>query len=167
MTQTVVVTAWHTGSVTIPNFSAVQFQLADTDQYAALVAVFDQYRFNSIEAWIEPQGSNLNIANTGRIYSVLDFDDATVLTTTGQAMDYPNALVSGGQSCQYRRFRPHVAVAAYTGAFGGFKNEVADWIDTASSTVKHYGLKFATEVSSTAQVYDLTLKYHLSFRNVR
>jgi len=165
--QSVIVLGWTTTSVTVPTLIAQQFQFADVDQYAALTAVFDQYKINMIECWIEPQGSNSNISNAGRYASVIDLDDVTALASVGSALDYQTCLVSGGQSCQYRKFRPHVAVAAYTGAFGGFKNEPASWIDTSSSTVKHYGLKAVFEPTSSTMAYDLTLKYHISLRQVR
>jgi len=166
--QTVlVISAVTTSVIGTPTFFSQAFQLADLDQYTSFISVFDQYKFNSVEVWIEPQNTNANITNSGRYVSVVDYDDAAALTTMLQAQDYANALVSSGQSNQYRRFVPHVAVAEYTGSFTGFGNVVADWIDSSSSTVKHYGLKVAFEPTSSAVTYDLTFRYHVSFRSIR
>lgn len=167
--QTVLVIGAVVTSVSNPVFFAQSFQLADLDQYTSFSSVFDQYKFNSVEVWIEPQSTNNNYTNTGRFVSVIDYDDSTALTNIAQAQDYANALVSSGQSSQYRRFVPHVAVAEYAGTspFTGFGNMVADWIDTSSSTVKHFGLKLAFEPVSTAITFDLTFRYHISFRSIR
>lgn len=167
--QTVLVVGAILTSVATPTYFTQAFQFADLDQYSAFASVFDQYKFNSIEVWIEPQNTNTNYNNSGRYVSVIDYDDSAALSSVLQAQDYANALVSSGQSSQYRRFVPHVAIAEYAGTspFTGFGNMVADWIDSSSATVKHFGLKIAFEPTSTATTYDLTFRYHISLRSIR
>jgi len=165
--QSVIVTSAISTTVT-PVFFAQAFQLADIDQYVALAAVFDQYKFNSVEVYIEPQTALTSIANPGKYVSIIDYDDTAALTTVGQALDYSNALVTGGVSSHYRRFVPHMAVGAYSGAlFTGFRNVPADWCDCSSPTIKHYGLKLAFEPTSSITTFDLIFRYHISFKCVR
>jgi len=70
---------------------------------------------------------------------------------------------------QLRRFVPHLALAAYApSAFTSFANTKPIWLDTGNTTVAHYGLKLAaTPAITNAQVFDLTVRYNISFRSVR
>jgi hypothetical protein len=166
--QSFIVPGFITTSTSIPVYATRQFQFSDIDQYAALAAVFDQYMINSIELYLTVENSNSNISNTGKLSTVLDYDDGTALASVGQALDYSNCLTSSHQSNQYRRFVPHLAVAAYSGsAFSQFKNEIGGWIDTSSPNVLHYGLKCASTTTSVVMTMDLTVRYHISLRCVR
>jgi len=145
-----------------------QFTLADVDDYSSYVSCFDQYRITAIEAWVGPSGANLNLANYGKLTSVIDFDDASALTGN-QTLDYANAVTSSGQSSHYRHFIPHVAVAVYSGSnvFSTFGNETCPWIDTSGSAAPHYGIKFMITPTSSAATYDAVFRYHVQFRNSR
>jgi len=164
-TETVLALA---SSTSIPTFSAASFQLTDIGQYNSWTNIFDQYRIREIEVWLVPQQSETT-ANTsmGLMTSVIDYDDATALTTIANALDFENALTTSGMAGHYRRFVPHVAMAAYAGAFTSFANVSSPWIDAASPTVPHYGLKTAWTPTTSAQNYSLIARYHLQFRNVR
>jgi len=67
----------------------------------------------------------------------------------------------------YRKFIPHVAVASYSGTFTSFTNEVAPWIDIASPSVQHYGLKTACTPTTAVVQYTARARLSVSFRNVR
>lgn len=165
--QTYQTVAWATSSVTVPVFFSEQFSLANFDQYASFTAIFDQYRITSVEVYLTIQGGNLNLTNAGELTTVIDYDDANSLPSVGGALDYANSLTSSGQSCHYRRFVPHIAVAAYTGTFTGFQNKRSDWIDAASAGIQHYGFKAALGVTSSVVIYDLTVRANIDFRQVR
>lgn len=168
MTQNVLVLNWFSTSVTLPTFTFIDFVASQIDQFNDLAAVFDQYRVNEVEVFITNQASNLNIQNTGRLITVLDYDDSNNLTTLGQAEDYTTAVTSSCQSSQYRRLVPRMALAAYSGTlFNSFANIAPQWIDSASTAVKHYGVKLAASVTSSVMVFDLQIKYNISFRQVR
>lgn len=162
-------TAILSSSVTLETFFARSFQLSDLDQVSSLTAVFDQYRIDMIEFWLVPRSidSTSNTSSHGLLTTVIDYDDATALTTTGQANDFNNALTSSGLNGHYRKFKPHIALAAYTGVFTSFANADAGWIDAASTGVQHYGIKGALTVTDAVYVYDAFARYHLSFRNLR
>jgi len=144
----------------------------DVNQYSSFAAIFDQYRFVQIELWAEPFGpgaSSTYINSTGaRVYSVTDFDDSNNLTSGTQATQYQNVTVSNLNEGIYRSCRPHIAVAAYGGAFTQFKNEVSDWIDVASTGVQHYGFKFLTDPTAANNdvVFNFFVRVHIEFRNL-
>jgi len=166
--QMTITSGWLSSSASVAVFSGMNFQLANLDQVSTLAALFDQYQLTEIECWIVPR--NLNTGsnpNYGLLASVIDYDDSTSLSTFGQATDYQNAVISSGVEGHYRRFTPHAAVAAYSGSFTAYQNVAAPWIDAASTTVQHYGLKVAWTVTDTAYVVDLITRYHVSWRNLR
>jgi hypothetical protein len=114
--------------------------------------------------------SNSNTAltsNEGLFTTVIDYDDATALSTQAQALDYSSALTCEGYLSQRRVFVPHIAVAAYSGTFTSFANEEAPWIDSSSNSVQHYGLKTAWTASTSVCTYDLLIRGWFQFRNVR
>jgi hypothetical protein len=155
-------------SVSVPTFLQSGFTLSSLDQVTQLAAVFDQYRIKRIEAWVYPTNDTSAAASQGEMATVLDFDDTTALTTFAQALDYQNCLVGKVQEGHYRSFRPHVAIAAYgSGAFTSYANVVSPWIDCTSTTVAHYGIKYAATVTSSVLTYDLLVRYHVDFRSVR
>jgi hypothetical protein len=170
LTQTQVATAVLTTSTTILSTAQRVFQFSFLDQNSSLANVFDQYMIDEIEYILMPRlltqdGSSLS--NAGLVASVIDYDDANSLTTFAQALDYTNCIVGAGIQAHYRCFKPHVAIATYSGAFTSYGNVANQWLDCSSSTVQHYGIKIAAEPTSSALIYDEIVRYHISFRNVR
>jgi len=155
-----------TSSTTIPTFSATYFILNFLDQVTSLTNVFDQYRVNELEYWIEPLPGAASGAG-GFLYSVIDYDDASNLTSINQACDYTNVISSSASDGHYRRFKPHIAVAAYSGTFTSFTNEDAQWIDSSSINVQHYGIKTACSTTTAAILYTIRVRVHFEMRNVR
>jgi len=151
-------------SATVPTFGAVGFTLNQIDQVSTLIALFDQYKIAFVEVWFTPQ----NTGSQGTEYStVLDFDDSNNLASYAAANDYQNCVTTTLNDGQYRCLVPHVAVAAYSGAFTSFANETAPWIDCSSSAVVHYGIKLAAVVATAATTVISRARFHVRFRNVR
>jgi hypothetical protein len=168
--QNFAVQNWFTTSITLPTFTFVSFQFNQIAQYLELAAVFDQYRIVSAEVWITPQSSaDISSApSTGQLASVLDFDDATNLTSFAAAQAYSTCVTSPQTCGHYRHIKPRVAMAVYApSAFTSFGNIAAPWIDAASPAVEHYGIKLAATTTSKPQVFDLSIRYHLELRSVR
>jgi len=153
-------------SASIPVFYARYFSSADIDQFTYFSAVFDQYRFSCIELWISPE-AGLATGSTSNYASVIDYDDTNALTLYAQALDYGNCVQSNNKDTHYHKFVPHCAVAAFSGSFTSYVNVVAPWIDCNSTSVQHYGLKVAAYTSNVTQTFDLTVRIHAEFRNVR
>jgi len=159
-----------TSNIATAVFAAFAFVASAIDQISSLTAVFDQYRIDELEVWFWPkiQPGTGTISDPGLFATAVDYDDATALSTYNQALDYQNVLVSDGRQGHYHRFKPHAAIAAYSGAFTSFANQASPWIDAASTGVQHYGVKGVwTATDTTGYTYAVQARFHMSFRNVR
>jgi len=153
---------------------AKKWTSADINQFSNFAAVFDQYMIEAVEIWINPYGgatvAGYNPGGTPvRWFSVTDYDDANNLSTTAQAMQYQNCMSSSCQQGHYRRLKPHMAVATYGGGvFTQFKNVSASWIDCASTTAEHYGIKIIVDPtgSNNDVRFEALQRLHVAFRNV-
>jgi hypothetical protein len=167
--QTTSATVTLTSSAVANTFGYVSFTLALLDQVNQWTSVFDQYRVRMMEVTFRPRMTqeSVSTANTGLFTTVIDVDDSALLTTIGQANDYATALTGRGLDNQRRTLVPHVAMAAYSGAFTSFVNDVDQWIDAASTGVIHYGVKTAWTITDVAYSIDTTTRVWVEFRNVR
>jgi hypothetical protein len=155
-------------SVSVPTFQSYLFTLSQVHQVGTLTSAFDQYRVTEIEYWLVPEISSSASTSTGSLFTVLDFDDSVALTSVGAALDYSTCKMGPSHFTHYRRFKPHVAVAAYAaGAFTSYKNETSPWLDCNSPAVEHYGVKIAATITNTVQNFDQYVRVHLEFRRVR
>jgi hypothetical protein len=129
--------------------------------------LFDQFRIMMVEVILMPQSSvnNTPTASYGAVASVLDYNDANNLSSFQFATTYDNVIVSEGYQRIRRCFRPRIALAAYTGAFGGFVNSAAQWLDISATAVQHYGFKYVWRPSSVVASYDAYIRIHVQFRN--
>jgi hypothetical protein len=149
------------------------FSSADISQFSSFANVFDQYMITSVETWMVPKNPSTPsgaAVDKGRCYSVVDYDDVSPLGNAAAAMSYENCIVCPTQMGIYRKFQPHIAVAAYGGTFTSYQNLTPRWIDCASTGVLHYGVKYITDQADAAvdeTVYDLYVRLQYSFRNVR
>lgn len=109
------------------------------DQYCIPVVVCE-YRASETET-LDKQGAP-------RVYSTLDHDDANTITVA-QAKAYSSCYESQLSERVTRVIYPRLALAAYSGVFTSFANNRC-WVDCASDTVQHYGIKFAAEVDTRA-----------------
>lgn len=148
----------------IYTFASYQVSVGAFSGATSLLSVFDQYRIDQVEVWLETP----NVNGGGvlpMLFSAVDLDDSNTPTTIGNVQDKQGAIVAGGGAGHYHKWKPHVAVAVYSGAFTSFANEPAGWIDAASPNVQHYGLKFATLSSGPVVGFNLTVRGVLSFRS--
>lgn len=134
---------------------------------------FDQYKILAIRFNIRADNNAIGLVTNSTttfspLYCVIDYDDSTALTSTAAAEAYSNCLVlPPGQSCS-RLFRPRIAMAAYSGAFTGFANMQDQWIDSASNTVQHYGIKVfipgVTAGQTQLQSWSVSVEYFIQLR---
>jgi len=158
-----------TTSTTISQAFGTYAALNGLPNQANYSALFDQYRIVQVEVWIVPQigGSGGVLLNAGSLMkTVVDYDNTTTTATQATFDDFTNCHTTGIQSGHYRRYTPHIAVAAYSGAFTSFSNVPAPWIDCASPGVQHYGLKIYTDATPLGAIgIDVITRYHIQFRN--
>jgi len=146
------------------------FSDADILQFSSLAAIFDQWMMETVEIWLTPRG-NATTPGYGvdtQYYSVNDYDDDATPGGSAGLMQNQNCIMTSATNGHYRRFRPHIAVAAYGGAFTKFLNSPSTWIDVASTGVKHYGLKVAIDATNANGdlALDLKIRITAAFRNV-
>jgi len=162
-----------TSSTTVPIFASRSIQLNDFPAgsgsiVANMLTCFDQYRIDEVEAWLfSDAGNEVNQApgGVGNLVSAVDLDDVSTPTTLQALMSYGSSLVSGGGAAHYHRWKPHVAIAAYSGAFSSFANQPSPWIDSASPGVQHYGLKAGISTTLGTIPYNLIVRAKITFRS--
>jgi hypothetical protein len=156
-----------TTSTLTETFAAYFFTFADLADAAELGVVFDQYRIDRIDYKFEPNITE-SLSSTpvsGRVATVIDLDDANLLTSTSDALDYSNCQTVKPVDTIQGTFVPHFAYSAFAfGVFSSFANKGPDWIDCASGGVQHFGLKIAASTTTTAVTYLPTFRYHISLR---
>jgi hypothetical protein len=148
-----------------PQFYGAPFTLSNFANFSEYVSLFDQYRIDQIEVWLYPQVILQN-GVSAEIASAVDLDDANTPTSINNVVSKQGSILTGTACGHYHRWKPHMALGAYSGSvFTSFANETASWIDSASTGVQHYGLKVATSTTTgTAIPYDLNVRIVASFR---
>jgi len=152
------------------------FAFSDLDNATAFAGLFDQYRIDAVRLILRPTSNAIGLVTNSTtsvvpLYLVIDYDNATALTSVVQARSYDNCMILGpGESC-CRTFRPHLALASFTGAaFNGFANDEPQWLDTVSTTIQHYGIKYVvpqvTAAQTLLQSWIVEREYFLSFRKI-
>jgi hypothetical protein len=148
---------------------AALFRLDQHPEHASFETLFDQYCIVAVRATIrtvESVAALANNQNQPRIYSVIDHDDANAITVA-QAKEYSSCIEQRTTESVTRLLYPRMAVASYAGAFTGFANQ-RSWIDCASNSVQHYGIKISAEVDArtggpSELLYEFVVYY--AFRN--
>jgi len=137
---------------------ANMFTLQQLPNYAEFTALFDMYRIKKIEiTWLYDHNSGEVSTSAGvaanasmglpNIYIVSDYDDASALGAATDYLQYEPCKITRLDKPVRWTIYPHVAVAVYNGAFAGYKNDKAAWLDVASSAVEHYGCKWAVDAT--------------------
>jgi hypothetical protein len=150
---------------------AYYFTLNLLSNASSFSSLFDMYKVEALQIEIVPRFNAIALTTTSNspLRTVIDYDDSTVLASAAAAEQYSSCIsLEAHESC-LRVFQPRIAVAAYSGAFTSYKSEASDWIDVASNTVRHYGIKWYIPVSPTTSVpvWDLKIRVFLAFKTVR
>jgi len=151
-------------------YTAYNFTVNQMGNITALQSLFDQYRITGVEVMFMPQVNMVAAAATataGMLHTVVDYDDGTVLTSEQAALDYQNCLSSSFSDGHFRKFVPHAALAAYSGAFTSYNNVVSPWIDAAYPSVNHFGVKAVVTTASVATTQNVYVTIFTEWRNVR
>jgi len=153
-------------SSTVANtYYALQFAVSNFASSSEYLGLFDQYKFAELEIWIEPQISQSTVmTNIGELHSCVDLDDASTPTSISTVEGKQNSLLTGTFDGHYHRWKPHSAVAIYSGAFTSFASEPAQWIDSGSPNVQHYGIKVATAATSVVVNFNIHYRARIMFR---
>jgi hypothetical protein len=151
-------------SVTVPTGVGAYISLSGLPNASTYAALFDQYRICQVEVWAMPTGT-LAPEESALFKSVVDYDNTTSTATTAFFDSYSNTHTTTLQNGHYRRFTPHIAIAAYAGAFTSYGNRSLQWIDCNSTGVQHYGVKYYIDTTSAVVPVDLIWRVWIQFRN--
>jgi hypothetical protein len=151
------------------------FQLSNLDNASSFENVWDQYRIDAIRMTCKPQNNAIGLVTNSTtslvpLYCVIDYDNDSNLTTAATAREYANCIILEPGESFVRVFQPRVATAAYSGAFTSFANDEPPWIDCASPSVRHYGVKIlvpgVTAAQTLLQSWDIVYEYFVSFKSI-
>lgn len=159
------------GAGTTPQFASVIFNSANITQFSSFAAVFDQYWIKDVEVWLAPIGTMTSPSYTNTVapefYSVVDYDDGNVPTSVNALMEYSNVVVTRPTEGHYIKFRPHMQ-SFVLGQANGYENIPSGWLDVASTTVYHYGVKLGLSalLSAADGFIDCKVRLTIQFKNV-
>lgn len=163
------------------------FSFQDIAQAANFEALFDQFRFDKVEVKFVPHSNSVNLLtsaspNNGAptLFVVADFDDEVSVTTVPAIGEYDNVQAAVYGEGIFVTLKPAMSPALYTpasgGSFTGTEVERAGWIALPAgggqgTTAPHFGIKglvsgLATSSTETC-IWNVYMKYYLSFRNTR
>jgi len=164
-----VVNSTVTATVATAVTTTYYFSLNQT--YTAMTSVFDRYMIEAIRFSISPQQNAIGGLGAGLtdLYCVIDYDDANALTLATSQSSINVIKLSPGESLQ-RTFKPALAVSLYNSSFTGFGSRTDQWVDSASTSVQHYGVKLyippTNNIGQTNfQIWDVQAEYFVRFKN--
>lgn len=156
-----------TTSTSVSTFRSYAISVSNFSDIVEMASVFDQYRITYVECKFVPNITEALSSTplSGGVYSVIDLDDANLFTSVTDALDYNSLQTWKPMETIQVAFRPRVAQAVFgSSVFGSFANTVAPWIDAASATAEHYGLKIAIGTTTTAVTYSPFFRVHCEWR---
>lgn len=149
-------------------FFSWKFLLSDLPTPADFTALFDQYRFEKVVLKFYPGTIETNSADAPLLITVIDYDDATIPAAASTLLQYDNCKQSMYPNPHFVTLRPRMAMAAFGGGlFSSYANVAPQWVDAASNTVEHYGIKGCLKQSSSNIVYRVYADYYLTFKSAR
>jgi hypothetical protein len=146
-----------------PAVGALIFRISNLPAYTEFTQLFDQYRILEATVRFVP-----TFSTSTNLYTVVDYDDATLPTALTDLDQYSSLTVSESGTMVVRTLHPKVAVSVYQGAvpFTGYASGNL-WIDSISNSVEYYGLKYyipATAASTGTALYTISVSLVISCR---
>lgn len=169
------ITNYFAQGVTAQSF-AIGFAVKDVPQIAQWAALFDRYKIVKVKLTFKPQfnvsdlrtdTTNLGYAQT--LLTTLDYDDIIAPASLDYLRDYQSCRDHGFYKTFSIELKPRIAVGAYAaGVFGSYMNTTG-WIDMASTSVEHYGIKGVVSpgLIATLQCWTIEAEYIIDFKNIR
>jgi len=141
-----------TASTTLDQAGAYTVALTDFPSSSDFTNLFDEYRIVQLTFEFFPVATT---SPTAPIYTAIDPDDGSTPGSADVLRQFDTCRIVPGNHYFERTFTPMVSGALYSGTFSSFGNvsPYKMWIDNASTSVQHYGIKYywpanATEVGA-------------------
>jgi len=157
-----------TSSSSGATYGASYFTLNNLDQVTTVTSLFDQYRIVCVKVRFVAQQNALGSAAGGMLYTVLDYDDGSALTSIAQARQYATCTETPPYMSVERVFCPGIQVGADSG--GSLVDAVSSrnqWLDCGAPAVKHFGVKWALSTSSVTASWQQFVEIYVELRQVR
>lgn len=148
----------------------IEFSLNKLSNTSELVSLFTSYRINAVEVTFEAT-SNMATApttapaiKTPDLHTAIDYVGQNTTTDLINMRDSETYVrVPCYRTCA-RRLTPRFAVESMP-VFGDGPSD--GWLDTANTTVKHHGVRYLVDQSTHHYGWNVSVKYHISFKYVR
>jgi len=145
-------------------YGAIDIYLTELPNYTEFTALYDQYRIIQATVNFIPGAGVTQSTAINNLITVVDYNDAVNLGVPVNAVQYPSLMESNPGSFVERTVNPHMATAAYSGAFTSYTNQYGVWIDASSPSVQHYGVKYLVDTSPTAVTAAWTVLVQVVFQ---
>lgn len=157
------------------------FALNNLPNHDDFTRLYDQYRIKAIKWQLIPKQGIATVytpavvpgqvAIMPKIYSVVDYDNATAPGSLGEVLQYENVKFTRANQTHTRYFKPAVADEVFaSGITTGYGMNQNKWMDCNSDQVEHYGLRVWVEGSTASTPrwdFDVLCKFYMEFKNVR
>jgi len=144
----------HNSSTSVVSNFADTVALSGVTDYARYTAMFDQFRINLVEIWIQPNYTYGYTGERGVLISAVDINDSAAPTIA--ALEASNSsLETGSQIGHYHRFVPCIQDDG---------TSVNTWVTCGSPSTAWYGLKSSMAVSTNVIYYHYFIRMHVTFR---
>lgn len=167
---------WTANQLAVDTFGNYYASLNQVPTVSDFTGLYDQFRINAVKFTLIPRGNSSDITPTGTsaaqsvgVFSVIDYDDDTNLTSISQAMQYQNCKMTRSHQVHSRYFKPRIESTVTTNTGTAAALNTRGWLDVAAGAdVKHFGIKFILQQAPNAvQTFDLKVDYYLAFKCVR
>jgi len=155
------------GAVTESNQSFSLYN--NVNDYASYTSVFDQFciwaAHVAVVCPVVVAAPNSSSANLGRVLTAIDYDNVTNLGSENSLLEFNSVSVSSilpGRSHE-RVVKPAVDISLYSSSYGVGRV----WVDSASYTTPHYGIRVMTVGANTSYTngLDIIVTLIVGFRN--
>lgn len=151
-------------------YAAYSFAINSMGSVADFTSLFDEYRVERVDVWLEPGFTSTTPAapENGTMVSAIDIDDAATPSSYTNVASYPGAQDSTLPACHAHSWVPTASSAMYSGAFTSYSNVVSPWCDTNSPSIQHFGLKVAiSQTTTNALNIRVIVRMRVRFRGMR
>lgn len=153
---------------------ATAFQVADIAAISDFSNTFDLYKIEAVKMTFRPRFNMSTVGavatnRNGRLFTAIDYDDSVAPTSVSALRQYSSCKVTNWDEDHVRLIKPKIAIATEIagGTLTGFASSES-WLDLASTTVLHFGIKGGVESGAGGQTalqsWAIDLTYYIAFK---
>ena len=151
--------------------TSFEWKLNDLPDYTEFTNLFDSYRINAIKLEIKPRFNNVDATAPGMvpIYTVIDHNDNTYLTSTADALQYETCKVHKMTQGVKRYLKVNALGSSQTTGGAAIGEQLwRKWFSTSQADILHYGVKLWAPATSFEEgiVYDVITTYYFQCKAV-